>query len=194
MIRKKKPSENFTPISNGVFRDIRLTLTDRGLLTTLLSLPESWNFSIAGLSRILSDGKSRIRSSLNHLADLGYITIVQERDPTGMFSRNLLIINETANLPQAENPLSENPSAGIRATSNRTQYKNNNTKNKNSKYKELEYEIFSPNQDQPKKGKARKKSSLHNFDQRQYAPEFYQRIEHAMQRRPSIKEISSEEL
>ena len=41
----KRLSGDFTIISNKVFRNKKLGVTDRGTLCTLLSLPDNWNFS-----------------------------------------------------------------------------------------------------------------------------------------------------
>ncbi|MBR0529031.1 MAG: hypothetical protein IJJ76_04620 [Ruminococcus sp.] len=63
----KKLSGDFTIISNKVFRNKKLGVTDRGTLCTLLSLPDNWNFSIRGLAAILPDGVTKIENSLNRL-------------------------------------------------------------------------------------------------------------------------------
>ncbi len=63
----KRLSGDFTIISNKVFRNKKLSVTDRGTLCTLLSLPDNWNFSIRGLSAILPDGVTKIENSLNRL-------------------------------------------------------------------------------------------------------------------------------
>ena len=63
----KRLSGDFTIISNKVFRNKKLGVTDRGTLCTLLSLPDNWNFSIRGLAAILPDGVTKIENSLNRL-------------------------------------------------------------------------------------------------------------------------------
>ena len=67
-----KTQKNFTMISNNILRDKELCLKDRGLLCTLCSLPDKWNFSIAGLCAIVPDGKESITNSLNRLEQLGW--------------------------------------------------------------------------------------------------------------------------
>lgn len=63
----KRVSADFTIISNKVFRNRKLSVTDRGTLCTLLSLPDNWNFSIRGLVAILPDGVTKIENSLHRL-------------------------------------------------------------------------------------------------------------------------------
>ena len=60
-------------------RDENLGLTERGLLITLLSLPDGWNLSVAGLTHILPDGKDKVAKSLNILIKTGYVTREQGR-------------------------------------------------------------------------------------------------------------------
>ncbi len=70
---KKVYKEDFTVVSTQMYRDKRLTLKDRGLLGTMLSLPENWDFSIKGLAAILDDGEKAVRNSLQHLEEIGYL-------------------------------------------------------------------------------------------------------------------------
>ena len=164
VIQKSRPQENFTPISNDVFRDARLNLTDRGLLTTLMSLKTDWNFTVEGMASILPDGKGRIKSSLKRLESLGYITVSHERDRDGRFAKNRLILNNTVRSPQISNPLAENRPTDNRLAENNEQYKNtnnsklNNTRTINEKPKNL----------------------FHNFDQREYPPDFYEDLENIL--------------
>ena len=61
-IIKNRTQSNFTQISNGILRDQKLPMKERGVLCTLLSFPDKWKFSVEGLSAIVPDG----RDSLNH--------------------------------------------------------------------------------------------------------------------------------
>lgn len=70
---KKKITRDFTTIHNTMLRDMRLGATERGLLLTMLSLQDNWNFSIKGLSRILPDGCAKIGKALHHLEAAGYL-------------------------------------------------------------------------------------------------------------------------
>ena len=70
---KKKITRDFTTIHNTMLRDMRLGMTERGLLLTMLSLPDNWNFSIKGLSCILPDGETKIGTALKNLSKTGYL-------------------------------------------------------------------------------------------------------------------------
>ena len=64
---------NFTVLDNGIFKDKELSLKARGLLTTMLSLPDDWNYTIEGLTKILKEGKDSIRGALTELEESGYL-------------------------------------------------------------------------------------------------------------------------
>ena len=70
---KKKISKDFTIIHNKMVRDRKLGATERGVLLTMLSLPDDWDFSIKGLSAILPDGTTKIATALKHLQEAHYL-------------------------------------------------------------------------------------------------------------------------
>lgn len=82
---KNRTQNDFTIVSNVYLRDREVSMKDRGLIITLCSFPDNWNFSIAGLAAIVPDGKDSLRSSMTHLEKLGYIRRSRERDPSGKF-------------------------------------------------------------------------------------------------------------
>ena len=73
-ILKNKTQGNYTVVSQNIMRDNNLSLTERGMLLTLLSLSDNWNLTIKGLSQILPDGKEKISKTLNSLIEKGYVT------------------------------------------------------------------------------------------------------------------------
>ena len=100
-----KTQKNFTMISNNILRDKELCLKDRGLLCTLCSLPDKWNFSIAGLCAIVPDGKESITNSLNRLEQLGYLIRSTHRDSSGKLVTEIEVFAERrtiAALPERE--------------------------------------------------------------------------------------------
>ena len=79
-ILRKNKKEKYTVIDNSVFYDYSLSYKAKGLLCQMLSLPDGWSFSIEGLARLSSDGKSSVQSALNELKDAGYFYRKQLRD------------------------------------------------------------------------------------------------------------------
>lgn len=66
---------NYTTISNHHLRDKRLTLKAKGLLTLMLSLPDDWDYSAAGLVAICKEGEGAVKSALKELKVCGYLII-----------------------------------------------------------------------------------------------------------------------
>jgi hypothetical protein len=54
-------THNYTVMSNYHLRDKNLSLKAKGLLSQMLSLPEDWDYTLAGLAHINSEGKDAIR-------------------------------------------------------------------------------------------------------------------------------------
>ena len=86
-IIRNRTKQQYTNVAGSILRNPELSLRDRGLLITLLSLPEDWEFSVAGLQQILKlDGKHSITESLKHLEQLGYLIRKQSKSQNGKFS------------------------------------------------------------------------------------------------------------
>ena len=72
-------------MSNYHLRDMRLSLKARGLLSQILSLPEKWDMTIAGLSKINRECSDTIASIIKELEATGYITRYRERRKNGTY-------------------------------------------------------------------------------------------------------------
>lgn len=66
---------NFTILSNTIFKDNRLSLKAVGLLCKMLSLPDDWDYSIAGLCSICKEKESAITNALSELKECGYVVV-----------------------------------------------------------------------------------------------------------------------
>ena len=105
MFHRAPHESGFTIIDNHPLRDGRLSLAARGLLSTLLSLPDDWQFSEAGLIKILPDGRRRVHGAIAELEQAGYIVRSgQQRDGKGRLLSQIWDIYETPQLmPDARN-------------------------------------------------------------------------------------------
>lgn len=74
---KINKTRDYTVLSNHHLRDNRLSLKAKGLLTLMLSLPEDWDYSIAGLVAICKEGESAVKSALSELKDCNYLVITK---------------------------------------------------------------------------------------------------------------------
>lgn len=68
-----KTREQYTVVDMNILKNRNLGIKERGLLITLLSLPNNWNFSVKGLTKILPDGKTTIENGLRRLEAYGYL-------------------------------------------------------------------------------------------------------------------------
>lgn len=101
--RRKKA---FATLYREVAQDERLSLESRGLLVLMASLPENWEYSVAGLARKAGCGKDKLRRILGELEKVGYLAREQSHDSGGKFGGNIYIIQDDAP------PLSGKPDNG----------------------------------------------------------------------------------
>ena len=104
----------YTVMSNHHLRNKNLTLKAKGLLSQMLSLPEDWDFTLAGLSYINREKIDAIREAIRELEKAGYIVRSRERDEKGRLRGADYVIYEqpqqpTLDLPTLENPTLDNP-------------------------------------------------------------------------------------
>ena len=111
-------NKNYTVMSNHHLRDNELSLKAKGLLSQMLSLPENWDYTLAGLSRINKESVGAIRTAVWELEKARYITRRQGRDSKGKMTAIEYTIYEqpqpmtsppTSDNPILENPMSKNP-------------------------------------------------------------------------------------
>ena len=102
----------YTVMSNHHLRNKELTLKAKGLLSQMLSLPEDWDYTLAGLSHINRESIDAIRTAVWELEKAGYITRRQGRDEKGKMTAIEYTIYEQPQPPGLENPILENPTAG----------------------------------------------------------------------------------
>lgn len=125
-ILRQEKREKYTVIDNAVFFDSELSYKAKGLLCQMLSLPDYWDFSIAGLAKLSSDGRDSVSSTLKELEEKRYFRRVQSRDG-GKFGSIEYVVSE---IPFTENPFTGNPITGNPAQLNT---KESNTNKSNTK-------------------------------------------------------------
>ncbi len=76
-------NKSYTVMSNHHLRNKQLTLKAKGLLSQMLSLPEDWDYTLAGLSQINRESINAIRTAVWELEKAGYIKRRQGRDEKG---------------------------------------------------------------------------------------------------------------
>ena len=147
MVFRVEKNRNYCTINNTVIWDNRISLKAKGLLMTMLALPDDWNYSIEGLSKIMKEGKDAIRSAIQELEEAGYVQRIQDKSESGKFNGYIYIIHEAPILENTElEPLAENPTTVEPTTENPTQqniYKHNtNIQTSSSKEKECDSDVM----------------------------------------------------
>ena len=104
-------NKGYTVMSNHHLRNKELSLKAKGLLSQMLSLPEDWDYTLAGLSHINRESIDAIRTAVWELEKAGYITRRQGRDEKGKMTAIEYTIYEQPQPPALDCPVLENPTA-----------------------------------------------------------------------------------
>lgn len=122
-------NENYTVMSNCHLRDPRLSLRAMGLMSKMLSLPDDWDYSVSGLTKIVKEGREAVRKALQELEDAGYLIREQARGGSGSFAGYDYILYEQpfdagSCSPSPKKPTTVNPSTEKPSTENPPQINN----------------------------------------------------------------------
>ena len=113
-------NSGYTVMSNHHLRNKELTLKAKGLLSQMLSLPEDWDYTLAGLSHINRESIDAIRTAVWELEKAGYILRRQGRDEKGKMTAieytiyeqpQPVLENPIPGKPMLENPTTDNPTS-----------------------------------------------------------------------------------
>lgn len=104
-------NSNYTTICNYHLRDKNISLKAKGLLTYMLSLPDDWDYSISGLSKVSKEGIDSIRSAIIELENYGYMYRARVRNDDGTLGGSEYVVREIPmqNFPSKDEPMVENP-------------------------------------------------------------------------------------
>ena len=73
-----KHDRKFAVMSNyHLISDRQLSLKAKGMISLMLSLPDTWEYSIKGLATLCHDGVDSIRSTLKEIEQAGYLRKTQ---------------------------------------------------------------------------------------------------------------------
>lgn len=108
-IMRVHKTNNFTVMSNYHFKEKKMSLKAKGLLSLMLSLPDDWDYSISGLASLSKDGKDSVMSALGELEKFGYLNRQRLVNDKGQFAGVEYNIYEE---PQPQKPNAEKPNEG----------------------------------------------------------------------------------
>lgn len=97
------PSYLYKTIPVQFLHDERISAKARGVMSTIYSLPDNWDFSVQGLVAILPDGKSLVRNSILELEKYGYIERERVRDESGRLGATIYNL-----IPEPDNGFAHN--------------------------------------------------------------------------------------
>ena len=149
MIFRVNKTSDYVVMSNRHFREKNMSLKAKGLLSEMLSLPDDWDYSIAGLAAINKESVTSIKSALAELQDFGYLIIEKiypDKSSSGRieyvynvyeYPQNQVGDNQPIEKQEIEKQGVENQPLENQSVENRMQYninnKNINNKNINNK-------------------------------------------------------------
>ena len=105
-IKRIQKSKNYSIISNEILRRKDLSLKAKGLMSLILSLPDSWDLTVNGLVEIIKESKNTVYSILKELNGFGYVERNRITDSTGKVIKWELIVYEQppTKKPQLKKP------------------------------------------------------------------------------------------
>ena len=145
MIFRVNKTSDYVVMSNRHFREKQMSLKAKGLLSEMLSLPDDWDYSIAGLAAINKESVTSIKSALAELQDFGYLIIEKfypDKSSSGRieyiynvyeYPQNQVGDNQPIEKQEIEKQGVENQPLENQSVENRMQYniKKQNINNKN---------------------------------------------------------------
>ena len=93
-------NKNYTVMANYHLRDQSLSFRARGLLSTILSLPDDWDYSVNGLVTLAKDGYDSVKSTLKELEQNGYLVRTRARKGHGRLGSMIYTIYEEPQLAE----------------------------------------------------------------------------------------------
>ena len=128
-------TRDYTVMANHHLKNRELTLKAKGLMSVLLSLPDDWDYTLVGLSRISREGVDAIREAVKELERAGYVIRNRVRNEKGQLTDTEYVIYEQPRAPEVaadhqqpdspalEKPVLENPTLDNPILGNPTQDK-----------------------------------------------------------------------
>ena len=116
VIRVEK-TQNYTVMSNHHLRNKAMSLKAKGLMSLMLSLPPTWDYSIGGLVAICKESHTSIRAALKELEQNHYLIRQRVNNEKGYFSYEYTLYE----IPHTENQHTDKAHTEKGRAENRTQ-------------------------------------------------------------------------
>lgn len=128
-------NKNYTCMSNYHFQDKTLSLKAKGLLSLMLSLPDTWDYSVAGLATLSSDGETSVRTAVKELEEHSYLHRTPVRECGRIIDWEYDIYEQPKEILDVENQQVEN--LALDSEYNKVRKQSNTKKVNTSNSKEL---------------------------------------------------------
>lgn len=102
-------TKDYTCMSNYHFRDKSISLKSKGLLSLMLSLPDTWDYSVSGLAALSSDGETSVRTAVKELEEHNYLKRTPVRENGRIVDWEYDIYEKPLDLLHVENQQVETP-------------------------------------------------------------------------------------
>lgn len=93
-------TRDYTVMANHHLKNRELTLKAKGLMSVMLSLPDDWDYTLAGLARISREGVDAIREAVKELERAGYVIRNRVRNEKGQLTDTEYVIYEQPRAPE----------------------------------------------------------------------------------------------
>lgn len=130
-----KIENDFTIIPNEISRNKEMKSSTKNILIAMLSLPPTWDFSIAGITTCVRESYDTVQKALVELEQMGYITRNREHREDGTFGAMIYTIHQFP-VPKDKNTYKNNHRN--QDVKNPKQVKSNTGKNQDRKKPVLE--------------------------------------------------------
>lgn len=145
VIRINKTTD-YTVMSNVHFKEKEMSLKAKGLLSLMLSLPDNWDYSIAGLVAICKENETAVKSTLTELKEFGYLVVTKKKPnetESGRFEYEYNIYEQPQVKQAEEKQEVENLPIEYQGVENQGQLNTNQSSTKKESIKKLNTENIS---------------------------------------------------
>ena len=101
--------KGYTITPNTHQRDKSISLKAKGLLSQMFSLPDSWDYTLKGLTFLFSDGLDSVRQGIKELEEHGYVVRERKRDAKGRLGEMEYVIYETPHKAESSENVDDTP-------------------------------------------------------------------------------------
>lgn len=123
---KIEKNKNYTTMSNYHLQDKTLSFKAKGLLSFMLSLPDTWDYSMNGLVSVSKENIRAIRTILQELEECKYLVRTRYQNEKGQFQYDYSIYE----IPYDKLPYAHYPHTDIPYSNNDIQINTNIINNK----------------------------------------------------------------